>query len=45
MMLLAEAIAGMNKPRKKRMSIMAPSGQVYQGEIADQDDAPELEAQ
>lgn len=37
--MLAEAIAGMNKPKKKRMSIVAPSGQVYQGEIAD--DGPE----
>ncbi len=45
MMLLAEAIAGMNKPKKKRMSITAPSGLVYQGEIADDDGMPELEAQ
>ena len=38
--LLAEAISGMNKPKKKRMSITAPSGMVYQGEIADHEDAP-----
>ena len=39
MLMLAQAIAGMNAPKRKRMSITAPSGQVYQGEIAD--DGPE----
>ena len=36
--MLAEALQGLNKPRKKRMSITAPSGMVYQGEIADHDE-------
>jgi hypothetical protein len=36
--MLAEAISGMNKPKRKRMSIVAPSGQVYQGEIADHEE-------
>ena len=35
MMLLAQAISGMNAPKRKRMSIQAPSGQVYQGMIED----------
>jgi hypothetical protein len=39
MMLLAQALQGMNAPKRKRMSIQAPSGQVYQGMI--EDDAPE----
>ena len=39
MMMLAQAIGAMNAPKRKRMSITAPSGQVYQGEIAD--DGPE----
>ena len=43
-MLLAQALQGMNAPKRKRLSITAPSGQVYQGEIADaMEDA--LEAQ
>ena len=39
MMLLAQALQGMSAPKRKRMSIQAPSGQVYQGMI--EDDAPE----
>jgi hypothetical protein len=40
MMLLAQALQGMSAPKKKRLSIMAPSGQMYQGAIEDQDDGP-----
>lgn len=39
MALLAQAISGMNAPKRKRMSIVAPSGAVYQGEISDHDGA------
>ena len=42
MMLLAQAIAGMNQPKRKRMAIQAPSGEVYQGMIED-DDAGEVQ--
>jgi hypothetical protein len=35
MMLLAQAIAGMNQPRRKRLAIQAPSGEVYQGMVED----------
>ena len=41
LMLLAQAIGGMNAPKRKRMSIQAPSGQVYQGMI--EDDAGEVQ--
>ena len=47
MLMLADAIAAalsQNKPAKsrKRMSIVAPSGAVYQGEIADEDEPDEM---
>ena len=47
MLMLADAIAAalsQNKPAKsrKRMSIVAPSGAVYQGEIADEDEPGEM---
>jgi hypothetical protein len=35
MMLLAQAIAGMNQPKRKRLAIQAPSGEVYQGMVED----------
>jgi hypothetical protein len=38
MMLLAEAIGQMNKPKRKRSVIQAPSGQVYQVVTEDEDD-------
>lgn len=35
MMMLANAIAGMNQPKRKRLAIQAPSGEVYQGMVED----------
>ena len=34
--LIAQAMQGMSAPKRKRMSIQAPSGQVYQGMIEDE---------
>lgn len=36
MMMLAEAIGQMNQPKRKRMAIQAPSGEVYQGMVEDE---------
>jgi hypothetical protein len=40
MMMLAQAIAQMNQPKRKRLAIQAPSGEVYQGMV--EDDAGEV---
>jgi hypothetical protein len=40
MLMLAQAIAGMNQPKRKRLAIQAPSGEVYQGMV--EDDGPEV---
>jgi hypothetical protein len=39
-LMLAQAIAGMNRPKRKRMAIQAPSGEVYQGMV--EDEGPEV---
>jgi arginine deiminase len=39
MQLIAEAIAAQSAPKRKRMAIQAPSGQVYEGVIQDEDGA------
>jgi hypothetical protein len=36
MMMLAQAISGMNQPKRKRMAIQAPSGEIYQGMVEDE---------
>jgi hypothetical protein len=40
MMLLAQAIGQMNTPKRKRLAIQAPSGEVYQGMV--EDEGPEV---
>lgn len=40
MAMLAQAIAGMNAPKRKRLAIQAPSGEVYQGMV--EDEGPEV---
>ena len=41
--LLAQLIHALNPPRKKKMTIQAPSGAVYQGDITEEPHMPEAE--
>jgi hypothetical protein len=43
MMLLAQAIGQMNTPKRKRLAIQAPSGEVYQGMVEDEGPEPMLQ--